>query len=264
MLAMLLALAACAGPQRVLNPWGVAPQTAGDPQAARIDQASRQMDDGLFDQARATVEALLAEGSTHPMTLLMRARLAEHDGDWGACVNWSRKAVEASPGWGEPRVLLARACLEAKRIEEADAAFADVDRILPDNPWGPYGRAWVAASRLDLPRAAGFADEALSRDPDHRPALLLRANIARLAGDAEVEERCLRRADALGDPDPEVMVRLAALAETAGRSLDAARYYERAWELRPGPDIAKRRLQLARLAEDQAAIRIWSRRAGTP
>lgn len=262
---LVLAGAGCAGQQRLIGPLsGAAKPAYRDPFADRVDAARRQLDDGLYDQARASVEALIRDGATHPLVPMMRARLAEHDEDWLACITWSRKAVEASPGWSEPRILLARACIAAKRVDDADAAFADVDRMLPDNPWGPYGRAWVAAQRLDLAHAAGYADEALKRDPDHRGALLLRAQIARLAGDQAVEERCLRRADALDDPDPDVIGRLGELAEAAGRTLDAARLYERSWSLRPSSDVAKRRLALAKLANDAEAVRMWTPRAGAP
>jgi predicted Zn-dependent protease len=265
LLLSVLLLASCAGvggTQRPARIWRQpSSSTDRDPHAARVDEASRLLEDGLFDQARVAVDALIADKATHPLVPLMRARLAEHDQDWPACITWARTAVEASPGWGEPRVLLARACLEAGRVGDADAAFADVDRLLPDSPWGPYGRAWVAARRMDQARAGELADEALRRDPDHVPALALRANVARLTGDPALEERLLRRVTALQDPDADVEARLGELAEGAGRRLDAARAYERAYEIRPSRAIARRRLELARLDGDTAAEALWSERS---
>jgi predicted Zn-dependent protease len=254
----------CAGRQHPVGIFAPAPVVAPDRFSARVDAARRQFDDGSFEQARATLDALIAERAPHPLVPFLRARLAEHDLAWEDCILWARRAVEASPGWGEARVLVARACLEAKRVDEADAAFADVDRLLPDNPWGPYGRAWVAARRLDVARGVELADEALRRDPDHRPCLGLRANLARLAGDPAGEERVLRRLDALGEPDAAVIIRLAELAATAGRPVEAARRYERAYELRPSGDLARRRLELARLAGDTTAERVWAARADMP
>ncbi len=260
-LALALAIAGCAN-QRPAKLWRDPPPplAASDPFAARVDEARRQLDDGLFDQARLSVERLVVDGATHPLVPLMRAKLAEHDVDWPACITWARKAVEASPGWGEPRVLLARACLEAGRVGDADAAFADVDRLLPDSPWGPYGRAWVAAKRMDQARAGELADEAIKRDPDHVPSLVLRAGVARLTGDPATEEHLLRRAVALAEPEADLWQRLGELAEADSRRLDAARAYERAWDIRPARDIARRRLELARLAGDAEAEALWRER----
>ena len=261
---LLAATAACAGRQHPVGIFAPAPVLVPDLFSARVDAARRQFEDGNFASARATLDGLIADHAPHPLVPFLRARLAEHDLAWEDCILWARRAVEASPGWGEARVLVARACLEAKRIDEADAAFADVDRLMPDNPWGPYGRAWVAARRLDVARGVELADEALRRDPEHRPGLLLRASLARLAGDQAGEEHTLRRVDSLGEPDAQVIVRLAELAASAGRQIEAARRYERAYELRPSGDIARRRLELARLAGDSASERMWRSRADMP
>ncbi len=257
-----LVLAGCSAGQRPARLWREAspPLSASDPHAAQVDAARHQLDDGLFDQARVAVERLIAEGAGHPLVPLMRAQLAEHDQDWPACIEWARRAVEASPAWGEPRVLLARACLEAGRVGDADAAFADVDRLLSDSPWGPYGRAWVAARRMDQKQAGELADEAIRRDPDHVPSLILRAGVARLTGDPATEERLLRRAVALAEPDAGAWQRLGELAEAGGRRLDAARAYERAWDIRPSREVARRRLELARLAGDAEAESLWRSR----
>jgi predicted Zn-dependent protease len=259
--AYVLLLAGCIDGNRPARLWrDPPPVVASDPFAARVDAARRQLEDGMFDQARLSVEQLIVDGAKHPLVPLMRARLAEHDEDWAGCISWAHQAVEASPSWGEPRVLLARACLEAGRVGDADAAFADVDRLMPDSPWGPYGRAWVAAKRMDQRRAGELADEAISRDPDHVPSLQMRAGVARLTGDPATEERLLRRAVALA-PDAGTWARLGELAEAAGRRLDAARAYELAWDVRPGRDIARRRLELARLAGDAEAEALWRDRA---
>lgn len=260
-----LLAAGCAGiggSQRAARMWrDPVGGTTRDPHAARVDEARRMLDDGLYDQAKVAVDALIADKATHPLVPLMRARLAEHEQDWPACMQWARTAVEASPGWGEPRILLARACLEAGRVGDADAAFADVDRLLPDSPWGPYGRAWVATRRMDQARAGELADEAIRRDPDHVPSLILRAGVARLTGDPATEERLLRRVVGLAEPDADVEARLGELAEAAGRRLDAARAYERSYEIRPARDVARRRLELARLANDAAAEALWRERS---
>lgn len=264
LVALGLLVAGCAGAQRPAALWREQPASAAarDPHAARVDEARRLLDDGLYDRAKVAVEALIADHATHPLVPLLRARLAEQEQDWPGCMDWARRAVEASPGWGEPRILLARACLEAGRVGDADAAFADVDRLLPDSPWGPYGRAWVAARRLDQAAAAELADEALRRDPDHVPSLALRAGVARMQGEVGLEERLLRRAIALSEPEASLHARLGELAAADGRRIDAARAFERAYELKPSRELARRRLDLARLAGESELIRLWAERAG--
>lgn len=251
-----LAAAGCGG-QRLARPWAGRSTPAADPAAARVEEARRRLDDGLVAEARALIEELVAAGSEHPLLPYLRAQVAEHDEDWPACIAWARRAIAASPSWGAPRVLLARACLAAGRVDEADAAFADVERLLPDSPWGPYGRAWVAAQRLELAQAAQLAEEALRREADHLPSLQLRAQIARLRGERELEERLLRRALQLAPPAAPLLVRLGELAEAAGRMSDARRAYERAWELQPAPELARRLLDLARAAGDAEAAARW-------
>ncbi|MCS6970250.1 MAG: hypothetical protein NZ552_04475 [Planctomycetes bacterium] len=257
-----LCLASCAGEQRLARPWTAKPAVAEDPAVARVDEARRLLDAGLVDQAQPIVEELLAAGHPHPLLPYLRAQLAERAQDWDGCMHWARRAVAANPAWGEPRVLLARACLAAGRIGDADAAFADVERLLPDSPWGPYGRAWVAAQRLELARAGELADEALRRDPGHAPSWQLRAQVAKLRGETAREEQCWQRLlTLLAEPDPAIFVRLAELAEGAGRRAEARRAYERAWELRPARDIARRLAELAHLEGDEAQAARWRERA---
>ncbi|MEK7414496.1 MAG: hypothetical protein AAB263_14375 [Planctomycetota bacterium] len=254
----------CAGNQRGAGIFAAPPVRAEDPFLPRIDNARQLFDDGLFDQARTAIDALITDGAAHPLIPLLRAKLAQQDEDWPTMVEWSRRAVLADPGWTEPRVLLATACMEVHRFVEADATFADIDRMAPTNAWGPYGRSWVAARQQDMNRAIDLMDEGLRREPEFLPGLLLRAHLARWAGDKPREEFCLRRAAALGDPDPQQLARLGDLADEAGRQLDAARLYERSWALKHSRQIARRRLELARRANDAVAERLWSSRAGVP
>lgn len=256
-------LVGCAGPQRGAGIFAVPTSAPEDRFSERVDQARQLFDDGLYDQARTAIAAMIVDGATHPLVPLLRARLAQQDEDWPDVIAWSRRAIAANPGASEARMLLATACMEVRRFAEADAAFADIDRLMPTNPWGPYGRAWVAAHQ-HMARAIEHMDEGLRRDPDFLPGLLLRAQLARWAGDKAREESCLRRAGALGDPDARQLARLGDLAEDAERLIDAARLYERAWALKPTRQVARRRLDLARRTGDAAAERLWSPRAGTP
>lgn len=230
--------------------------------ADRVDTAQRLYNDGLYDRARQEVDRLLADGIRHPQMFLLKAQLSRQAGDLDGAIPWCSKAVEASPSWIEPRVLAAQIHLKRERYAAASSLFEDIDRLAPKGPWGAYGQSVVAARRGDHDQAILFCDRALERDPDHEPSLELRAQLARLKGDAAVEERLLARYVALQPLDPDVRVRLGELAQAAGRVEDARRQYVRAYELEPRPNIAAKLADLARFAGDADDEYRWRVRSG--
>ncbi len=230
--------------------------------ARRIDEVQRIYRDGLFDKARAAVDKLIAEGSGHPQVFFLKATLTRQAGDDEGAIPWCNRAIGASPQWIEPRILLARIYLKLERWTSATQIFADIDRLAPSGPWGPYGQGAVALMRGDRATAQTFFDTALQRDPDHLPSLGSRAQLARLAADAAVEERTLSRIAGLEPLDPDVRVRLGELAMAAGRNEDASRQLLRAYELDASPEIAQKLAALARRTGDVDGERLWTRRAG--
>lgn len=231
-------------------------------EARRIDEVQRLYSDGLYDQAGVALDRLLADGSRHPQAFYLKAQLVRQGGDLDGAIPWASKASEASPVWIEPRILLAQIYLKLERWSAASSVFADIERLAPRGPWGPYGQGAVAAMRGDHATAIGFLDKALDRDPDHLPSIETRANLARLAGDRATEERLLTRAASLEPLDAGTRLRLGELAQTAGRLEDAMRHCLRAYELEPRPTTAQQLAGLARLLGDEAAERQWSARAG--
>jgi len=230
--------------------------------ADRVDAAQRLYNDGLYDRARQEVDRLLADGIRHPQVFMLKAQLLRQAGDLDGAIPWCSKAVEASPAWIEPRILAAQIHLTREQYAAAGSLFEDIDRLAPKGPWGAYGQAVVAARRGDHDQAIIACDRALERDPDHEPSLELRAQLARLKGDASGEERLLARYVALQPLDPNARLRLGELAQAAGRVEDARRQFVRAYELEPRPTIAVKLADLARFAGDAEDERRWRLRSG--
>ena len=231
-------------------------------EARRVDAVQRLYHDGLYDRARVALDQLLADGSRHPQALLLKAKLTRQEGDQEGAITWCGKAIEASPLWIDPRILLAQIYLKLERHSAAASVFEDIVRMAPHGPWGYYGQGAVAAMRGDHAQATVFADQALERDPDHEPSIRLRGQLARLAGDTATEERLLVRLAALEPLDADVRLRLGELAQAGGRLEDAGRQFQRAYSLEPRPTTAAKLATLARQNNDPEGERRWMSRAG--
>ena len=232
-------------------------------EAQRVDEVQHLMNDGLYDRARIALDRLLADGSRHPQAFFLKAQLTRQADDLEGAIPWANRAIEASPAWIEPRVLLAQIYVKLERWSAAASVFADIERLSPKGPWGPYGQGVIAARRGDHAAAAAFLDKALDRDPDHLPSIETRAQFARLAGDAATEEALLARAASLEPLDAGVRLRLGELAQSAGRLEDAYRQFVRAYDLEPRPTTAQKLAGLARQLGDQEDAQRWNARAGT-
>ncbi len=248
-----------------VNPFvtlGPRPAAVDLAEARKVDELSALVQDGLFDQAREQCAALLAGGSRHPVVLLYKAELTSQAGDDAGAIPWYEQAIAASPRWPEPRVRLAATYLDLQRYANADAIYADIERIVPESPWGPYGRGIVAARRNDLAASARWCDIALDRDPEHQPALSLRARLAQQAGDTVHEAPLLHRLTTLDPNAGWAYTRLGEIAVTDRRPSDAQRYYTRAWDLDRDPATARALADLAQADGDTPAATTWRHRAG--
>jgi len=224
-----------------------------------IEQA---MDAGEYARARALLDRYFAEpGAKHPRAHYLLGRLHSGRGEHEAAIPCYEHAVAGSPRWVEPRLALARTFLHLKRHAAAEGVFAEVDRLAPKSPWGPYGMGAVAYQRGASERAAALTDEALARDGEHVPSLRLRAELARIANDGVTEERLLVRSLQF-EPSASAHQRLGEIAAGAGRAIDARRSFLAAWELSPTAATARRLGELASLRGDAVEARMWQSRAG--
>ena len=252
--ALIIGLAACAAP---------APARPSDLDR-RLAELDRMVADGLADSASRAAGALRAEGIDHPQLAWAEARLAFARSEWAAAAQTCERLIALAPGWVEPRILLARAYQGDGRAAAAASVFADIDRLAPQSPWGPYGQAAHAIGQQRWADAVRLAEAAIARAPAFAPALRLRAMLAQRDGDPAAEERWLLRLTDHDPADPAAWWRLGELAAAAGRQLDADAHRDRAWRLDPDPDRARRLADEAQTAGDAPTAARWRRRAEAP
>jgi len=259
----MLALAGCTHSRAPVVPLLNRPPAHDLREGAAVDEARRLYREGLFDQAHAAADALTTAGSRHPELLFLQAELAAQRGDHLAATTWCEQAISASPLWPEPRIQLAQSWLKLERYAAAESVFADIERLVPTSPWGPYGMGAVTAMRGDTARATTFAHQALERDPEHQPSLALAARLARQSGAAAREEELLSRLVQLDPGEASTWARLGELALASNRTTDGERSLERAYAIEARPTWAKTLADLATRRGDPVAAARWRAAVGT-
>jgi tetratricopeptide (TPR) repeat protein len=238
------------------------PEPAQLAEVKELDAIQQLVDDGLFDQARKRLDVLLKNGAQHPQAFLLRAQLHYQRGELEDVLTWAQKAIEASSYWIEPRLLIAQTYIRLKRFSAAESVLSDLDRLAPELPWGPFGMGSIAAMRGEFSRATQLIDTALQRDARHVPSLRLRTRLAQQEKNPLFEEQLLGR---YLDEIPDAAwahERLGELALTASRLADAKRSYQRAYELQPSQNTARRLAEIAQRSNNQAEATFWQSRAG--
>ena len=230
----------------------------------QVDELERLLDEGRDGEVRARLTQYFADGGDHPRAHLLAGRLLFDEARWGDAVPHFERAVAGSPRWFEPRHWMAQCYLKLDRLAAAEGVYQEVDRLLPEAPWGPWGMGAIAWQRGDTERGITLLDEALRRDPLHAPSLRTRANLAAIANDAERECELLERYLVQRPSDADATFRLGELAAANGRPSEARRRFTDAWELSGNPAAAKRLVEIAERADDPAAARLWRARAGLP
>lgn len=265
-LAMALLLAGCTGTD--LN---ARPVTAPEADQASLDLARRmdaieaQLREGDVAGAQAGLDEALAAGVAHPRAyylhgLLLKRRAGSDKKLLDQAAAAFQQAVATSPRWPEPRIELADTWIELGHLQSADDAYAQLAELFPWAGFGPYGRARVAWVRDRRDEALTHLGEAMRRNPDYPPAILLRARFAAAAGDVALQEQLLHRYLSLMPGEAGAHVELGSLAEQAGRLEDARRHWELAYHLRRDPAVARRLADLARRRGDAATAAQWDAR----
>ena len=227
-----------------------------------MDELEHLVADGRDGEARRRLAEYFAQGGDHPRAHYLAGRMAVGVGDNDDAITHFAKAVAGSPHWIAPRLDLAQCYIRLDRTAAAENVYQDVEHLLPDAPWGPWGMGVLAWQRGDTARGLALLDEALRRDPTHAPSLRSRAAIARIGNDAEREGDLLERYLVQRPDDAEAHVRLGDLAVSNNRLVDAERHFTDAWELSGDPTIARRIADLALRRGDTDAVKHWQRLAG--
>ncbi len=97
-----------------------------------------------------------------------------------------QKAVELQPENSQYQGLLGDTLFALTRFEEACEAYRQLIRLQPESPQAFVSIAIVYERMNQLDAAAGFANQALERDPNHIAAILVLAKLDRRAGNLEL------------------------------------------------------------------------------
>ncbi len=171
---------------------------SSSPQAAALEQATRQIVAGQRDEARLTLGSVLAAHPQHAAALLQASYLESLDGHYRLARDYALRAAHAPrPTEEDIAELLAR----LRTFNDADALLALLQRLGPPARLSIPLLLTIAAqlSYLNLQeRALIYLDEAHRADPDYPPTLVSRAQVLTYLGrfaDAETSLRhALRRA----------------------------------------------------------------------
>lgn len=238
------------------------PDAAVVAQADRVDALEKLFADGRDGECRTQLAQFFADGGDHPRAHDLHGRLLVLEGRYAEAAEAFARAVAGSPRWLPPRLAQAECYLELKRPGAAASVYAELDRLMPDAPWGPWGMGAIAAMGNDRERAIALLDEALRRDPDHVPSLRSRASLANMTGEAAREESLLLRAAGHDPEHAPTWLRLGALAESDNRLLDAESHLARAYALTRDPRLAERIALIADRRGDSASAARWRARTG--
>jgi tetratricopeptide (TPR) repeat protein len=116
---------------------------------------------GKNDEAARLTDTIIAKWPDDENGWLLRARLAEAEGENGAAIGHWRAALAINPSWVQALTRLGRLLADEREFTEARKCAERLALLVPDNPAGDTLRA-------DIERAEGH----------HEAALALRRNLA--------------------------------------------------------------------------------------
>jgi tetratricopeptide (TPR) repeat protein len=133
----------------------------------KLGQAVALYESKKYREAEAALREVLAEQpdnsrARHTLGLVLM-ELENH----GEAANELQKAVEAGPATDAMQVDLARAYVELKEWDKAEAALRAAEAIKSDNPDIHYYRGRVAAARKDYAAAVAGYEKAIELNPRH-------------------------------------------------------------------------------------------------
>ena len=168
-----------------------------------------------------------------------------------------RVAIALDPGYIAGHLRLGDELLKSNQVEAAAAAYEEVLRLAPGNPYALLGRAKCSVAENNWTTAGSVLDQAIKQNPDFVGALELMVTVAEHRGDQE-EANALNRTigprefvdlpdpwlDALMEScfDPYRLSVAATVANLAGNRKEAIHLLERAIVLDPNQGAFHREL----------------------
>ncbi|MBP9003925.1 MAG: tetratricopeptide repeat protein [Candidatus Hydrogenedentes bacterium] len=130
----------------------------------------------------------------------------------------------------ETHLLLGRALARADRLEEARKTFTDLVAFFPDSPLAPEATVELSQTLERLGKrdeAVALAMRAAARFPKSAVTLKNKAEFLGLTGSPYGAAGALMEVEALGEGDPDLLLRAARYYQAAGMSREARKVYAR-------------------------------------
>ena len=163
-----------------LRPGGAA---VAAPKPRRVDAFERhargrrlflRLAKGSFDEARVAYEEAVGADASYAPALAglaavhaMRFTFTTDPAELDAAAGYARRAIDADPGFGEPRVWLGYALMRQGRLEEAEAQERRAGELDPSNPYAFYFAGCVLAFGGRHAEALRRFQRALQVEPLH-------------------------------------------------------------------------------------------------
>ena len=200
----------------------------------------------------ALMQALVGDEVDDADAQLALATLAAAADETDLAFHAARRAAELRPGWGRPRLLIARLLIDAERFDEARA---EMESSLEDLALDEAQQLRLVYARLLLD--ADAEDEALTLfegilelDPDQTDALFA-ASVLHLQRQEIAEAReHLTRLRALGKRSDDAAFMLGQLEDEAGNPALALEWYQQV----RGPNAADAQLRIAGIFAEQGEM----------
>jgi TolB-like protein len=129
---------------------------------------------GSFEEARVAFEEAIGADPGHAPALAglaavhaMRFTFTTAPAELDAAAGYARRAIDADPGFGEPRVWLGYALLRQGKLEEAEAQERRAGELDPSNPYAFYFAGCVLTSGRRHAESRTLFQRALEIEPLH-------------------------------------------------------------------------------------------------
>ncbi len=214
---------------------------------------------GEFAAAEAIWRRLLADTPDDLEVRHLFGVVRHQRGDHETAVAVIRAVLDARPDFGPGWQNLVLPLVDLGRLDEAIEAGRRAVALAPDKPGvrTNLARALLQAMRLD--EAAAVIDEAAAANARDPITLCQAGHLALLREDAPAAERCFRDAAAVAPDHVEAHYNLGVALQAQLRDAEAATAYRRALVFEPGHRGARLNLGVAlrSLGEVAAALEVW-------
>lgn len=146
---------------------------------ARLLEAVMLADQGRVDQALQAAQALAVRTPQHPQVQLLLGELHRQRGDSAAALQAYGRAIALRPALIQAHVARFEALLQARQLEPAREAQAEMAKALPEHPQTRFAAAQLALAQGQRAQARELLRQAMRGQPD-QPRMLLVAGIIEL------------------------------------------------------------------------------------